>query len=166
MYSFHGDKTVTDHFEVLDMNSKTEPVKAGSIKMEGSMTTKSELAPSADADNEGVFVDTTLPPPALPRGRYSFERLCDHAPIPYHYSYSYPLPLLLPQSLSQMSLLSQAPRHRKSSTSSQTMKRASNFLRLPLARERSERELNPTYPRPSLSKTMMVKKSYPRPASS
>jgi hypothetical protein len=43
--SFHGDKIVTDHIEALNMNFKTEPVKAESIKTEGSMAIKHELAP-------------------------------------------------------------------------------------------------------------------------
>ncbi|KAL6361979.1 hypothetical protein LRP88_05462 [Fusarium phalaenopsidis] len=84
----------------LNVNFKTEPVKtelvkAESVKTEGSMAirelvplfnkaikTEAKASPSADADNEVVFLGTTRPPSAPPLGRCSCGRLCDHAPVP------------------------------------------------------------------------------------
>ncbi|KAJ4152552.1 hypothetical protein NW754_004347 [Fusarium falciforme] len=72
------------------MNFKTEPVKTESVNMEGFMVIKRELVPfpnkkagpSVDADNEVVFLGTTLPPSAPPLGTCSCGRLCDHVLVP------------------------------------------------------------------------------------
>ncbi|KAJ4190296.1 hypothetical protein NW755_005438 [Fusarium falciforme] len=72
------------------MNFKTEPVKTESVNMEGFMAIKRELVPfpnkkagpSVDADNEVVFLGTTLPPSAPPLGTCSCGRLCDHVLVP------------------------------------------------------------------------------------
>lgn len=54
---------MTDHVEALNMNFKTEPVKAESIKTEGSMAIKHELAPLF---NKAIETEARLALPPTP----------------------------------------------------------------------------------------------------